>query len=79
MKRTSSELRDYLLSLANHVEFDWGGKRGFIDPFTREKYIFFFGESDPGREFHDVDELLNAPYMNGTSLADVCEDVEFWS
>lgn len=79
MKRTLAELRDYLLSLVNHVEFYWNGLHGFIDPFTREKYIFSFGEDDPGTEFRSVDELLNAPYMNGTSLAEVCDDVEFWS
>lgn len=79
MRRTLDELREYLLSLANHVEFFWNGTRGFIDPYTREKYLFFFGENDPGTEFHSADELLNAPYMGGHSIAEVCKEIEFWS
>lgn len=79
MKRTLPELRDYLLSLVNHVEFVWDGIRSFIDPFSRESYFFFFGEEDPGTEFHDVDELLNAPCLNGHSIAEVCGEIEFWS
>lgn len=79
MKRTLNELREYLLSLANHVDFSWNGKRGFIEPYNHKKYLFFFGEDDPGTEFHDVDELLNAPYLDGQSLAQVCGEAEFWS
>lgn len=79
MKRTLNELREYLLSIVNHVDFTWRGKKGFIDPYTRGEYLFFFGEDDSGTEFHDVDEMLNAPYLDGHSLAQVCEELDFWS
>lgn len=79
MKRTLEELREYLLSLANHVEFFWDGSRGFIDPCNRRKYLFFFGENASEMEFNDVDELLNALCMNGKSIAEVCDQIEFWS
>lgn len=79
MKRTLNELREYALSLVDDIEFTWRGIRGLIVPHNPKKYTLCFKPDDPGTEFHDVDELLNAPYMNGRSIAEVCGEIEFWS
>lgn len=79
MKRTLNELREYALSLVDDIEFTWKGARGLIVPYNREKYILCFEPDDPGTEFHNVDEMLNAPYMNGRSIAEVCGEIDFWS
>ena len=77
MKRTLNELREYALSLVDDIEFDWNGSHGLIVPVNRQKYILCFKAGDPGTEFHDVDELLNAPYLDGHSLAEVCAALTF--
>lgn len=79
MKRTLSELREYALSLADDIEFTWKGRHGLIIPFSRQKYILSFHDPDgSGTEFSDVDEMLNAPCLDGHSLAEVCGELEFW-
>lgn len=78
MKRTLSELREYALSLVDDIEFTWKGAHGLIVPYNREKYILCFRPDDLGTEFHDVDEMLNAPYLDGHSLAEVCGELDFW-
>lgn len=77
MKRTIKELREYALSLVDDIEFTWKSEHGLIVPFNRQKYMLYFKADDPGAEFHDVDEMLNAPYLDGRSLADVCEELTF--
>lgn len=78
MKRTFSELREYALSCVDDIEFVWKGKHGLIVPFNQKKYILCFKTDDTGTEFHDVDEMLNAPYLDGHSIAEVCSELDFW-
>lgn len=78
MKRTYSQLRDYALSLVDDIEFVWNGCHGLIIPYNRQKFILTFHDpSDTCEEFHSIDELLNAPVLDGHSLAEACEDVDF--
>ena len=78
MKRTVGELRAYLLSLVNDVEFTWRGVHGLIIPFSRDRYILSFHDpDDQGTEFHSVDDLLTAPYLDGNSFSDVCDQIDF--
>lgn len=78
MKRTIQELKEYLLSLVNDVEFTWKGMHGLIIPFSRQKYILSFHDpDDTGTEFNNIDALLNAPYLDGQSITDVCEEIFF--
>lgn len=79
MKRTLAELREYALSCADDIEFTWQGVHGLIIPFNPGNYILSFHDpDDAGAEFHDVDELLNAPYLDGHSIAEVCHELVFW-
>lgn len=78
MKRTFQALREYALSCVDDIEFTWNGVHGLIIPFNRQKYILSFHDpNDPGTEFHDVDEMLNAPYLDGHSIAEVCDELIF--
>lgn len=78
MKRNLHELRDYSLSCVDDIEFTWRGIHGLIIPFSPQKYILFFHDPDDlGTEFHDIDEMLNAPYLDGHSLAEVCDEIIF--
>lgn len=77
MKRTLRELREYALSLVDDIEFTWNGGHGLIIPFNRRKYILCFGSDDPGTQFDDVDQMLSCPYLNGRSIAEVCDELVF--
>lgn len=78
MKRTVDELRDYLLSLVNDVEFTWRGVHGLIIPFSKDRYALSYHDpDDPGTEFRSVDALLTAPYLDGRAISDVCGEIDF--
>ena len=65
------------MSCVDDIEFMWGVKHGLIIPFNQQKFILCFEPEDPGTEFHDVDEMLNAPYLDGHSIAEVCDELIF--
>lgn len=77
MKYSVAELRELILGLTQDITFEWNGKHGLIEPFSINKFILCFGEDDAGTEFHDVDEMLKSPYIDGKSLESLCGKVMF--
>ena len=77
MKMTLEELRQTIFAMTDDIEFLWHGKKGLIIPFGPKKFVLGYSEDDTGREFHDVQALLNEPYFDGRTLVDIVEEADF--
>ena len=70
-------MREYALNCVDDIEFVWSGIHGLIVPFSPKRYILCFQSGDRGTEFHDVDEMLKAPCLDGHSIAEICDELDF--
>lgn len=75
-KMTAKELRNHLLSTVGAIDFYWRDVHSLVSVDSSRKYILsFFGQS---KEFNDVDEMMKNRCFHGHSLADICDEIEFY-
>ena len=72
---TKKELRDWIDSLSQDIDFEYKGLQGCICPFNRSKIALGFN----GYEVlvHSVDAAMKEPFIDGHSLEELCEDPDF--
>lgn len=72
---TAIQLRDYFNNGELDYEFGYNGKFGSICLcYAPKVYVIY-----DGNEFEtNLNELMNAPFLDGKSLAEVAEEVELY-
>ena len=73
---TRKELYNLIDSLSMDVEFEYNGEAGSICPFSRDDIALSYGEISVSAS--SVDEAMSLPLIDGASLSDLCEQIDFW-
>ena len=68
----AQELRDWIDSLTDDIEFQYKGVWGSICPFSRENISVSYGDEE--RTFNSVDEVMDTPFVDGKSMKDICDE-----
>lgn len=72
---SAKELRDWIDSLTDDIEFLYKGIWGSICPFNRNDISVSYGDDE--RTFYSIDDVMNEPFIDGKPLKNICEDCEF--
>lgn len=71
------QIKNRLQECATLFEFDYHGKTGNIAPFcingAYEYLLFFDGEE---KMVYDIDDVMNTPFFDGKSLAEISDEIE---
>lgn len=67
------ELKAMITGLTQDIDFEYQGKSGSICPFSHSDISLSYD----GQEItvDCVDSAMSAPFINGKSLAEVCEEL----
>lgn len=71
---TVAELRAWIDSLTQDIDFAYHGKFGSICPFHREDIALRY--DGYAVDAHSVDEAMALPFICGHSLAELCEELD---
>lgn len=66
------DLRDWIDSLTDDIEFQYLGVWGSICPFNRQNISVSYGDDE--RTFHSIDDVMNEPFICGKPIKDICAD-----
>lgn len=70
----SKELRDWIDSLTDDIEFLYNGVFGSICPTSRTDISVSYGDYE---KTHDsIDAAMNDPFINGKSLNEISNKIE---
>lgn len=69
----ASELRKWIDSLTQDIDFEYRGTLGSICPFNREKISLCFDGEEVTVD--SVDAAMAAPFIEGHSLTEICEEL----
>ena len=69
------KLRDWIDSLTQDIDFQYQGILGSICPFNRNDISLCFDGGEV--TVHSVDEAMEAPFIRGKSLNELCEQIDF--
>lgn len=69
------ELRQWIDSLTQDIDFVYLGMSGSICPFSRSNISVSYGDDE--RTFHSIDEVMETPFITGKSLKDICGKMKF--
>jgi hypothetical protein len=64
------DLRDWIDSLTDDIEFQYLGVWGSICPFNRHNISVSYGDNE--RTFYSVDDVMNEPFILGKTIKDIC-------
>ncbi|MGN0663693.1 MAG: hypothetical protein ACI4L5_01310 [Negativibacillus sp.] len=70
----ANELRNWIDSLTDDIEFRYRNIWGSICPFNRENISVSYGDQE--RTFHSVDEVMDTPFIDGKAIKDICQQFE---
>lgn len=71
----ADDLRVWIDSLTQDIDFVYQGVSGSICPFSRTSISVSYGNSE--YTFHSVDDAMNQPFILGKPLKDICENFLF--
>lgn len=71
----AQQLRDWIDSLTDDIEFMYQGKWGSICPFSRENISLCWDGDE--RTVASVDAAMREPFLDGHSLAECSEQLRF--
>ena len=70
----ASDLRDWIDSLTQDIDFSYDGKNGSICPISRTNISLCYDGN--AVDVQSVDAAMSVPFINGRSLHDLCERLE---
>ena len=70
----AQDLRDWIDSLTQDIEFEYCGKPGSICPFSHQNISLCYDGEEV--TVSSIDAAMNEPFIQGKSLADVCEELD---
>lgn len=56
------------------IEFEYKGVSGAICPFSHTNVSVSYGDME--RTFDSLDALMNAPFIEGKPLKDICDQID---
>ena len=71
---TATELRAWIDSLTQDIDFSYRGKYGSICPFHRKDIALCY--DGYAVDAHSVDEAMALPFICGHSLTELCEELD---
>lgn len=69
----SKDLRDWIDSLTDDIEFCYRGKWGSVCPFTRAEISLFYDDKEV--TVTSVDAAMKEPFVDGFSLEEISEHI----
>lgn len=70
----AKELRDWIDSLTDDIEFEYNGIWGSICPFSRKCISLCYDENEV--TVNSVDAAMKEPFVNGHSLEEISEKLK---
>ena len=70
----AKELRDWIDSLTDDIEFEYNGIWGSICPFSRKCISLCYDENEV--TVNSVDAAMNEPFINGRTLNEISEKLK---
>ena len=70
----ASDLKNWIDSLTDDIEFVYRGVSGAICPFSRNNISVSYGNEE--KTFDSVDAAMNTPFIDGKPLCLICQDFE---
>ena len=67
------DLRNWIDSLSQDIDFAYHGIAGCICPFSRTDISLCYGDKE--QTFDSIDAVMNTPFFDGKSLAEVCHEM----
>ncbi len=71
----AQELRGWILSLAQDIEFEYKGYHGVICPWNAHSFTMAYAGKD--KDYTDIEDLMSDKVFNGMSLNQIAEKLEF--
>lgn len=68
-------LRQWIDDLTDDIEFQYNGIHGSICPFNRSDISVSYGNYE--KTVTSVDAAMQEPFIDGKSLQELCERIEF--
>ena len=65
----ATELREWIDSLSQDIDFEYNGKCGAICPFNRSNISLCYDGNEV--TVHSVDEAMKEPFILGRSLSEI--------
>lgn len=69
----AKDLKDWIASLVDDIEFEYKNIHGVISPFTSTNMNLFY--DDKNYYYGNVDDLMSAKVIDGHSLNDISEEI----
>ena len=67
------QLREWIDSLTQDIDFVYDGVPGSICPFSRDYISLCYGENE--MTVASVEEAMSTPFIRGKSLNEVCDEL----
>ena len=77
---TLSKIHNRIAETCNAVTWDYNKKHCGVDPyydFKNKAYHFPVWYGDKDADFSSVDEVMNAPFFDGKTIAEIIPDMEY--
>lgn len=71
---TAKQIKDRINEFCCCFEFEYKGKRGGVDPISRERFEVFYGGE--GETVDSIDKVMKTPFIDGKRIEDVLGDLE---
>lgn len=72
---TEAEIKKLIDSLSRDIDFNYNGKSGSINPFSREDISLCYDGNE--KTVSSIDEALHTPFINGYSLHQIFHKLTF--
>lgn len=69
------ELREWISEMSQDIDFEYLGVYGVICPFSSTDISICYDKKD--QTFNSIDAVMNTPFFDGKSLADICQEMNF--
>ena len=69
------ELRAWIDEMSQDIDFEYLGVCGVICPFSSTDISMCYDGKD--QTFDSIDAVMNTPFFDGKSLAEVCHEMNF--
>lgn len=71
---TASDLRNWINSITQDIDFSYNGKNGSICPISRTNISLCYDGS--AVDVQSVDAAMSTPFIDGKSLNDLCDKLD---
>lgn len=70
---TVQQVRDRINEIVTCFEFEYKGKRGGVDPFSKNNFDIFYG--DELETVDSIDKVMETPFIDGKRIEDILDEL----